>query len=110
MDPNAQGFPTLGSLTPADEIRRDRSVPDSSNRVVARDTTMEPTSPSELDRGRMTPLGRNVGVPRRGMRPAGVSGPARLMAPVGVIDVKRKSAVRPLLVEAVEFSPHWDRR
>ena len=84
--------------------------PDSSNRVVARDTTMEPTSPSEQDRGRMTPLGRNVGVPRRGMRPAGVSGPARLMAPVGVIDVKRKSAIRLLSVEAVEFSPHWDRR
>ena len=74
--PNAQGFPALGSLTPAEEKRRDHSVPDSSNRVVARDTTMEPTSPSELDRGRMAPLGHNVGMPRRGMRPAGVIGPA----------------------------------
>ena len=53
----------------------------------------------------MAPLGRNVGVPQRGMRPAGVIGPARQVAPVGVLDVKRKSAVRPLSVEAVEFSP-----
>ena len=66
---------------------------------------MEPSSPSELGRGRMAPLGRNVGVPQRGMRPAGVIGPARQVAPVGVLDVKRKSAVRPLSVEVVEFSP-----
>ena len=66
---------------------------------------MEPTSPSELDRGRMAHLGRNVGVPGRGMRPAGVIGPARQVAPVGVMNVKRKSAVRPLSVDVVEFSP-----
>ena len=35
-----------GSLTPAEEKRRERSVPDCSNMVVARDTTMEPSSPS----------------------------------------------------------------
>ena len=39
------------------------------------------------------------------MRPAGVIGPARQVAPVGVLDVKRKSAARPLLAEVVEFSP-----
>ena len=39
------------------------------------------------------------------MRPAGISGPARRMAPVGVRDVKGRSAVRPLSVQAVEFSP-----
>ena len=39
------------------------------------------------------------------MRPAGISGPARRMAPVGGSDVKGSSAVRPLSVEAVEFSP-----
>ena len=69
---------------------------------------MESISPSELDRGRMAPLGRNVCVPRRGMRPAGVSGLAQQMAPVGVWDAKRRSAVRPLSVEAVEFSPTLD--
>ena len=73
--------------------------------VVARDTTMDPSSPSELGRGRMAPLGRNVGVPQRGMRPAGVIGPARQVAPVGVLDVKRKSAVRPLSAEAIELPP-----
>ena len=59
-------------------------------------------------RSRMAPLGPNVGVPRRGMRPAGVSGPAQQMAPVGVRDVKGRSAVRLLSVEAVEFSPTLD--
>ena len=65
-------------------------------------------SRSERDGGHMAPLGRNVGVPRRGMRPAGVSGPARRMAPVGVRDVKGRSAVQPLSVEAVEFSSTLD--
>ena len=37
--------------------------------VVGRDMTMEPSLPSELGRGRMAPLGRNVGVLQRGMRP-----------------------------------------
>ena len=73
--------------------------------VVTRDMTMGPTSPSELGRGHLAPLGRNVGVPQRGMRPAGVVGPSGQVAPVGVLDVKRKSAIRPLSVEAVEFSP-----
>ena len=45
---SAQGFPALGSVTPAEEKRRDRSVPDCSDMVVARDTTMEPSSPLEL--------------------------------------------------------------
>ena len=44
--------------------------------VVARDTTMEPISPSELGRGRMGPLGRNVGVPQQGMQLARMIGPA----------------------------------
>ena len=47
----------------------------------------------------MAPLGRNVGVHQRGMHTAGVIGPARQVAPVGVRNVKRKSA------EAVELSP-----
>ena len=66
---------------------------------------MESISRSERDGGRMAPLGRKEGVPRRGMRPAGVSGPAQQMAPVGVRDVKGRPAVWPLSVEAVEFSP-----
>ena len=73
--------------------------------VVARDTTMEPISPSELGRGHMGPLERNIGVLHWGMRPAGEIGPTRQMDPVDVLGVKSQSAVRPLSVEAVEFSP-----
>ena len=54
---------------------------------------MVPPLPSELGRGYMVSLGRNVGVFQRGMRPAGVIGPARQVAPVGARNVKRKSAV-----------------
>ena len=42
------------------------------------------------------------------MRPAGVSGPAQHVVLVGVRDVKGRSAVWPLSVEAVEFSPTLD--
>ena len=103
--PNVQGFPALGRLTPDEEKRRDRAVPECSDVVVARDTTMVPPLPSELGRGCMAPLGRNVGVLQRGMRPAEVIGQAQQVAPVGVRNVKRKSAVRPLSAEVVEFSP-----
>ena len=91
-----------------EEKRCDRPVLDGVNRVVARNLTMESISRLERDGGRMAPLGRNKGVPRRGMRPAGVSGPAQQMAPVGVRNVKGRSAVRPLSVEVVEFSPTLD--
>ena len=39
------------------------------------------------------------------MRPAGEIGPARHLNPVDILGVKSQSAVRPLSVEAVEFSP-----
>ena len=64
-----------------------------------------PTSPSEMGRGQVVPLGRSVGVPQRGMRPAGVVGQSRQVSPVGVLDVKGNSAIRPLSAEAIEFSP-----
>ena len=57
--PHAQGFPALGSLTQAEEKRRDRPVLDGVNRVVTRNSTMESISRSERDGGRMAPLGRN---------------------------------------------------
>ena len=69
--PNAQGSPALGSLTPAEEKRRDRLVPDDSKMMVVGNTRMEPISPSELGRHNMGPLERNIGVLHRGMRPAG---------------------------------------
>ena len=66
---------------------------------------MEPISPSELGRGHMSLLERNIGVLHQGMRPAGEIGPTRQMDPVDVLGVKSQSAIRPLSVEAVEFSP-----
>ena len=63
----------IGSLTPAEETRRDHPVLEGVNRVLARNSTMEPISRSERDGGRMAPLGRNKGVPRRRMRPAGAT-------------------------------------
>ena len=85
--------------------RRDHAIPDCGSIVVARNSTLDPILRSERDGGRRAPLGRNVSSPRRGMQPAGINGPARRMAPVGGSDVKGSSDVRPLSVEAVEFSP-----
>ena len=59
----------------------------------------------ERDESHRTPLGRNVRAPRRGMRPVGISGSARRVAPVRGNDAKGRSAVWPLSVEAVGFSP-----
>ena len=112
IDPDGLCMPRVsqhwGASLRRKKKRRDRPVLDGVNRVVARNSTMESISRSERDGGHMAPLGRNKGVPRRGMRPAGVSGPAQQMAPVGVRNVKGRSAVRPLSVEAVEFSPTLD--
>ena len=105
MDPNAQGFPALGSLSPAEGRRRERPVPDNSRDVLAKDTPKVPTSPLEMGRGQAVPLGRSVGVSQRGMRPAGAVRPSQQNAPVGVLDVRENPAVRPLSAEAVEFSP-----
>ena len=43
--PNVQGFPALGSLTPDEEKRRDRAVPECSDVVVAQDAMMVPPAP-----------------------------------------------------------------
>ena len=102
---NTHGFPALGSLTPAGKNRRNRAIPDSGSAVVAWNSTLDPILRSKRDGSHRAPLGCNVSAPRRGMRPAGISGPARRMAPVGGSDVKGSSAIRPLSVEVVEFSP-----
>ena len=99
--PNEHGFPALGSLNPAEEKRRDRAIPGSDSVVVERNLTVDPIMLSEWDEGLRAPLGRNVSAAQRGMRPAGISGPARRVAPVHGSDVKVSSAVRPLSAEAV---------
>ena len=72
---------------------------------MEQNANLDPLWRPERDESHRAPLGRNVRAPRRGMRPAGISGPARRVAPVRGNDAKGRSAVRPLSVEAVEFSP-----
>ena len=96
------GFPAFGSLNPAEEKRCDRAIPGSDSVVVERNSAVDPIVRSERDGGLRAPLERNIGAARRGMRPAGISGPARQVAPVHWSDVKVSSAVRPL---SAEFSP-----
>ena len=97
MDPKRPWFPSIGEPH-SDVIMR---CPDSGSAVVARNSTLDPILYSRRDGSHRAPLGRNVSPLRWGMRPAGISGPARRMAPVGGSDVKGSSAVRPLSVEAV---------
>ena len=97
--PDAHGFPSLGSLTPAEKDRRDHTVLDRAPAMVERN--------SHLDfLGRHpAPLGRFVKTPRRRIRPAGNNRSARWGTPGRRNDTMRSSAVRPLSVEAAEISP-----
>ena len=103
--PDAHAFPHLGSLTPAEKDRRDRPVPDRAPSMVDRNSNLDPLECPEGDGSHPAPLGRSVKTPRRRMRPAGNSGSARRGTPDRKNDTTRRSAVRPLSVEAVEFSP-----
>ena len=60
---NAQGFPALGSHSPADDGRREGPVPDDSGDVSANDTSNVATSPLQMGRGHVVPHGRRVCVP-----------------------------------------------
>ena len=103
--PDAQGFPILGSLTLAEKDRRDSAVPNSAPAVVDKNSNSDPLCRPEWDGSHQAPLGRCVKAPRRRMRPAGDSGSARRVTPARGNDARRRSAVRPLSVEVVEFSP-----
>ena len=106
MDPECPGFSGLGgSHSPASDGRREHPVPDDSGDVLADDTSKVPTSPLEMGRGQMVSRGRRASVPYRGMRPAGVARPALQETLVGVLDVRKKAAARPLAAEAAAFSP-----
>ena len=85
--------------------RRDCAIPDCASVVVEQNSNLDPLGRPERDGSHQAPLGRKVRAPRRRMRPAGISGPARRVTTERGNHAKRKSAVRPLSVEAVEFSP-----
>ena len=89
-------------------LRLKKKIPDRDSVVVEQNSNLDQIRRAELDGSHwahLACLGRNVSAPRRGMRPAGISGLARWVAPVRGNDVKGRSAIRPLSVEAVEFSP-----
>ena len=55
--PDVQGFPVLGSLTPAEKDRRDRAV-QSRAAVVDKDSKVDPLCRPEWDGSHRAPLGR----------------------------------------------------
>ena len=76
--------------------------------MLADDTPKVSTSPLEMGRGQAVPLGRSVGVPQRGMRPAGAVRPSLQKTPVGVLDVRENPAARPLSAGPRSFLPLLD--
>ena len=80
-------------------------MPDCASAMVDNNSNLDPLWRPEWDGSHQAPLGRFVRAPRRRMRPAGNSGSARQVTPGRGNDATRRSAVRPLSVEAVEFSP-----
>ena len=72
--PDVQGFPVLGSLTPAEKDRRDRAVQNCAA-VVDEDSEVDPLCRPEGDGSHQAPLGQ--------MRPARNGGSTRRMMPTG---------------------------
>ena len=102
--PDVQGFPVLGSLTPAEKDRRDRAVQNCAA-VVDKDSELDPLCRPEGGGSHQAPLGRLIKAPRRRMRPAGNGGSTRRMTSARGNDTGKRSAARPISAEAVEFSP-----
>ena len=68
-----QGFPVLGSFTPAEKDRRDHAV-QSHAAVVDKDSKMDALCRPEWDGSHRAPLGRLIKAPRWRMRPTGTVG------------------------------------
>ena len=81
------------------------SLPDRAPAMVDKNSNLDPLWRPEWDGSHQAPLGRFVKAPRRRMRPAGNSGSARRVTPGRGTDAMRRSAIQPLSVEAVGFSP-----
>ena len=103
-----QGFPVLGSLTPAQKDRRDRAV-QSFAAVVDKDSELDPLCRPEGGGSHRAPLGHLIKAPRRRMRPAGNGGSTRRMTTARRNDAGKRSTARPISAEAVEFSPALER-
>ena len=67
--PDVQGFPVLGSLTPAEKDRRDRAVQNCAA-VVDEDSEVDPLRRPEGEGSHQAPLGHLIKTPRWQMRSA----------------------------------------
>ena len=103
--PNVQGFPALGSHANTDDGRCERPFPDDSGEVSENETAKVPISTLEMGGGPVVSQGREMGDPKWGMRPAGAGRSSPQKPVVDLSDVRGNAAVRPLSVEAAEFSP-----
>ena len=92
--PDVQGFPVLGSLTPAEKDRCDCAVQNCAA-VVDEDSEVDPLCRPEWGGSHQAPLGRFIKAPRRQMRPARNGGSTRRMTPTGRNDTGKNSSSRP---------------
>ena len=109
MDPDVQGFPVLGSLTPAEKDRRDRAVQNCAA-VVDEDSEVDLLCRPEGGGSHQAPLGRLIKTPRRQMRLARNGGSTRWMMPTGRIDTGKKSSSRPMPTPAQARSEQAGRK
>ena len=107
--PDVQGFPVLGSLTPAEKDRRDRAVQNCAA-VVDEDSEVDPLCRPEGGGSHQAPLGRLIKAPRRQMRPARNGGSTRRMMPTGRIDTGKKSSSWPMPAPAQARSEQAGRK
>ena len=101
--PDVQGFPVLGSLTPAEKDRRDHAVQNCAA-VVDEDSEVDPLCRPEGGGSHQAPLGRLIKTPWWQMRPARNGGSTRRMMPTGRIDTGKKSSSRPMPTPAQAWS------
>ena len=104
-----QGFPVLGSLTPAEKDRCDRAVQNCAA-VVDEDSEVDPLCRPEGDGSHQAPLGHLIKAPRRQMRPARNGGSTRRMMPTGRNDTGKKSSSRPMPAPAQARSEQAGRK
>ena len=101
-----QAFPPLGSHSTTDRGRNERNLRDCTEGVLRSGDPMVPVSTVERDGGSL-PVVPQVSGARghgRGMRPAGRSRPIPQSKIKDLTDKRENAAVRPLSVEAEEFS------
>ena len=103
--PNVKGFPALGSHSNTNDGRHERPFPDDSGDVSESKTAKVPISTLEMGGGPVVSQRREMGDPKRGVRPAGAGRSSPQKSIVDLSDVRGNAAGRPLSVEAAEFSP-----